>query len=397
MTDINNFLREWDETICSKTIQSPDINGIRLISIHKSKGLEFPYVLVPFCDWKLEMGDTLWCQPDEAPFNQLPLVPIDYSRSGMKGTIYEKDSEEEYSQTMVDNMNVLYVAFTRASEGLYVWGRRGGSGHRSTIIEQTLPLITGDPVDGQHKSLPDATIEGLDDDQDPIHFEYGFNEANRANEAYETNETNRANKANMSSTEDDKQLNVFLQKTVSLPLRIEVHEQKVAFKQSNQSREFAAQDDEQQQTNYIQLGSVLHNVFSTIRTRDDIDSALQRMELDGILYDSHLTRERIEEMIRKRIEQPRVAEWYSKKWTLYNECTILDVDEHGDVYERRPDRVMTDGEQIIVIDFKFGRPNEDYKNQVRTYMDLLTKMGHKNIKGYLWYVYSNKIEEVFSE
>jgi CRISPR/Cas system-associated exonuclease Cas4 (RecB family) len=172
-------------------------------------------------------------------------------------------------------------------------------------------------------------------------------------------------------------------------------DQKVAFKQSNLSRQFAASEDEEQQNNYIQLGSVLHNVFSTIRTKNDIDGALQRMELEGILYDQQLTREKIESLIRKRLSAPRVAEWYDAKWQLFNECSILNVDKQtGNVYERRPDRVMTDGHDVIVVDFKFGKPQAAYHEQVKEYMQLLSSMGCQHVKGYLWYVYSNKIDEV---
>jgi hypothetical protein len=90
-----------------------------------------------------------------------------------------------------------------------------------------------------------------------------------------------------------------------------------------------------------------------------------------------------------------VAEWYDEKWTLFNECTILNVDpKTGVVYERRPDRVMTDGKEMIVVDFKFGRKRDEYKDQVREYMQLLLSMGYHNVRGYLWYVYSNIIEEV---
>ena len=107
-TDLARFLKEWDENICSLTIQSPEINGIRIISIHKSKGLEFPYVFIPFCDWKMEHNDMLWCHPTEAPFNELPIVPIDYSQKGMKGTVYQADYDEEHQQNNVDNMNLLF-------------------------------------------------------------------------------------------------------------------------------------------------------------------------------------------------------------------------------------------------------------------------------------------------
>jgi predicted RecB family nuclease len=118
------------------------------------------------------------------------------------------------------------------------------------------------------------------------------------------------------------------------------------------------------------------------------------LEQEGILYDQDMTLGRITTMLRKRLENKRVADWFSNRWTTYNECAILSTNEQGDIVERRPDRVMTDGKQWVVIDFKFGRPRDDYHNQVREYMHLLNSMGHKDLHGYLWYVYSNKIEEV---
>ncbi len=362
LSDISSFLKEWEETLCAKTIQSADIKGIRLISIHKSKGLEFPYVFIPFCDWKMELGTTLWCKPTEPPFNELPLVPIDYSKGGMMGTIYEQDYLEESEQNKVDNMNLLYVAFTRAAKGLYVWGKEGSKGTRSEILENV-----GCNMDNIESAT--STEEGV------------------------------SVLPTLPKTEKEeektKEENVFLQEAEGIPLKIASLGQKVTFKQSNRSKEFANSEDEQQQTNYIQLGSILHNVFSTIRTRDDIDSALQRMELEGILYDKTITREKIENLIRKRLESPQVADWYNPRWQLFNECTILcRHPETGHVQERRPDRVMTDGERMIVVDFKFGRKKEEYNEQVREYMSLLQRMGRQDVRGYLWYVYSNEIEEV---
>ena len=110
-TDIDAFVREWDETICSKTIQNTSTDGIRILSIHKSKGLEFDHVLIPFCDWRLEHSDILWCQPKESPFDALPIVPVDYSAKQMMGTIYEPNYLDEHLQNTVDNLNLLYVAF----------------------------------------------------------------------------------------------------------------------------------------------------------------------------------------------------------------------------------------------------------------------------------------------
>ncbi len=364
-SNIYGFLKEWDTTLCGKNIQCPDVDGIRLISIHKSKGLEFDHVIIPFCDWKLELSDILWCKPTEEKFDQLPLVPIDYSQSGMMGTIYEKDYDQEHQQLVVDNLNLLYVAFTRAAKSLYVTGRRKATGCRSLLLEQVLPGL----------QLPDATLSGLDDEKAPIEFSMGtlpLSEEKSKDRSHDPNP--------------------FLRSSSLIPVEIESFDLKTSFKQSNQSKEFIHEDDDEmaQQTNYIKMGNVLHNLFAHIRTTDDIAPALQNMEMEGILYDANLTPQKIRDMITKRLADPRVAEWFSKRWTLYNECTILLP--NGE--ERRPDRVMTDGHETIVIDFKFGKQREEYHEQVREYMNLLSEMGHQNVKGFLWFVYSNKIVEV---
>ena len=372
-TDIQSFLNEWNESLYKKTIQSDEANGIRLISIHKSKGLEFDHVIIPFCDWTLEKqtDNIIWCQPQEAPFSDLPIVPIDYSQNKLIGTIYEQDYLHEHLQNTVDNLNLLYVAFTRAAKSLNVIGKRGAKNSRSALIEMCLPLVV--------EELPDAQLDGMENNQTAIVFTLG----EMASTAIPTDSTS----INSPSK------NPFLQESQPISVSIRNYDSKVDFRQSNRSRDFIMGDDIDQQHRYIQAGSVLHEIFSTIQTEKDIPEALQRLQFEGILYDEEMTAERISTMLRKRLSDPRVASWFSSRWTLFNECTILSV-ENGEVKEHRPDRVMTDGNEWIVVDFKFGHPDPEYHQQVRGYMDLLSSMGHQNVKGYLWYVYSNKIEEV---
>ena len=91
--------------------------------------------------------------------------------------------------------------------------------------------------------------------------------------------------------------------------------------------------DEIERLNYIQTGSVLHQIFSMIRTTEDIEDALKQLQFEGVLYDERITPERITSMLRKRLQDPRVADWFSSHWTLFNECTILTM-EDGEVKER---------------------------------------------------------------
>ena len=371
-TDIQSFLTEWEENLSKKTIQSDETNGIRLISIHKSKGLEFDHVIIPYCDWTLEKysDNIIWCKPNEAPFNDLPIVPIDYSPK-MMGSIYEKEYLHEHLQNTVDNLNLLYVAFTRAAKSLYVVGKRGAKNSRSALIELCLPLVA--------ESMPEAQLEGMENNEAAIVFEYGTCQTSQPELPSQNNEKESSNP--------------FLQKSEAISVSIRTYDSKVNFRQSNRSRDFIEGEDIDQQRRYIQAGSILHEIFSTIQTEKDIPEALQRLQFEGILYDEEMTAERITSMLRKRLSDPRVASWFSPRWTLFNECTILSV-EDGEVHEHRPDRVITDGDEWIVVDFKFGHPDPEYHTQVHRYMDLLSSMGHQNIKGYLWYVYSNKIEEV---
>ena len=315
--DIDSFLAAWDESLCGKTIQSEETNGVRILSIHKSKGLEYNYVICPFCDWQLE------------------------KQSG----------------------NFL---------GLYVFGKRGAKASRSGLIEQCLPLVA--------QEMPEAILSGLEEEKGILQFSL-------ASQASPASHASHASPASQ---------NPFLQPAEPVAVDFHYMESQVNFRQSNRSQAFieADESDEIERLNYIQTGSVLHQIFSMIRTTDDIEDALKQLQFEGVLYDEQITPERITAMLRKRLQDPRVADWFSPRWNLFNECTILTM-EDGEVKERRPDRVMTDGQHWVVVDFKFGSPKPEYGDQVREYMALIkTMQPEAEVNGYLWFVYSNKIEEV---
>lgn len=373
--DIDSFVEEWNDSIAAKTIQASAIDGIRIITIHQSKGLEFEHVVIPFCDWTLEKGNTIWCTPQVEPYNELPLIPVDFSASQMKGTIYEFDYNEEHLQNCVDNLNLLYVAFTRAASSLFVIAQRGTPSSRSYIVEQ---------------AITDIKLEGSSLDGDPsdkkaeLLFSYG---------ELEIVETNAKKKSD----------NIFTPEVENMNVDMATFSNKVEFKQSNKSRDFVADDDEntddddRKQLSYIKTGKILHYLFSTINTTDDIDTSLAQLEMDGLIEESDTNIKRLRDMLHKRFSNRQVADWFSSRWTLFNECTILDYDAATDtVREHRPDRVMKDEKtgEVVIVDFKFGSPRPEYVEQVNRYKALTQNMGYPNVKGYLWFVYSNRIEEV---
>ena len=386
-SDIEAFLQEWDANLHGKSIHCDGTDGIRLLTIHKSKGLEYDHVIMPYCDWQLEKSNTIWCTPQEEPYNELPLVPVDFSAGQMKQSIYEPDYHHEHLQNMVDNLNLLYVAFTRAGHNLYVFGKRATQNYRSSIIELSLDQVAEKLKKAQESISPlaedkEVPVEihglGTDSKTSDIVFTYGEPYIPKKKVVMEM-------KLNS---------NVFTLPSEMMETEIIVSSKMPEFKQSNKSRDLIVGDEEEeQQKYYIKMGTVLHSLFSTIRTHDDIDGALKQLELDGVLYDENITKEKVREMIRKRLESDKVNEWFSDRWEIFNECSIISMNK-GKMEVHRPDRVMKDENETIVVDFKFGKPRQEYHDQVKGYMDLLSGMGHPNVKGYLWYVYPNKIVEV---
>ena len=125
--NISNFRQWWDEQGKNLSVEIPeDIDAIRVLTIHKSKGLEFDAVIIPFCNWSMDHNprhdNYIWCHQPHWPFDAFDLIPLKYS-SRLKKTIFSGDYLEEFSKVHIDNLNLLYVAFTRAAKALLVNGQ----------------------------------------------------------------------------------------------------------------------------------------------------------------------------------------------------------------------------------------------------------------------------------
>lgn len=364
-SDLDGFIRYWDETLCAKTIPSGEMDGIRIFSIHKSKGLEFHTVLIPFCDWKLEnetYNQLVWCTAPEPPYNAIDLVPVNYS-STMAESVYRQDYLNERLQLWVDNLNLLYVAFTRAGKNLILWSKKDQKGTMAELLSAALPQVA-------------QAGEGSWDEEESI-YESG--------EVYPSEEENDNSQA----------LNKLAQKPVKLPVHMESMRHDIEFRQSNRSADFIAGVDEAKSSRrFINRGRLLHTLFSAIETEEDIDDAISRLVFEGIIGRTE-KEEEIRELTLRAFSQPQIKDWYSGSWQLFNECDII-WQENGELRNRRPDRVMMRGGTIVVVDFKFGKPNKKYNKQVQGYMDLLIRMGYdaNTISGYLWYVEEEIIEKV---
>lgn len=360
-SDIGSFISYWDKKLSLKTIPGGEIEGIRIFSIHKSKGLEFHTVLIPFCDWKLEnetINQLVWCNPTKAPYNAIDIVPVNYS-SIMAESVYRDDYLHERLQLWVDNLNLLYVAFTRAGKNLIIWSRKGQRGTMAELLANALPHVA--------KQL------GVNWDEDTP-FEQG--ELCLSEEKTAESVTNK-----------------LLQKPLKKTVKMQSARHDIKFRQSNRSSDFIrgiAEEDSYHRL--IDRGSLLHTLFSAVLTKEDVEPAIAQLIFEGVIGSKELEEE-VRAILTKALKHPQVQEWYTDGWQLFNECAII-YKENGKVYTRRPDRVMMKDNRVVVVDFKFGKPDKRYERQIQQYMNLLARMGHPHIEGYLWYVEEEEVQAV---
>ena len=383
-SELTSFLTYWNDTLYAKTIPSGEISGIRILSIHKSKGLEYHTVLLPFCDWKMEnetFNHMLWCKINEAdadkePFCELDLTPVNYS-SAMAESYFSDSYREERLQLWVDNLNLLYVAFTRACKNLIVWCKDEQKDTVSKLLRESIDCMKEIKMTCNMPELNEEYEEDKEENDEPIVYEYG--EICISSEKKKSDSTNRL---------------VAIPEAVNI--KIESLETEIDFKQSNRSADFIRGDEDEEEnlrSQYIRQGQLLHTLFASIDTKEDLTAAIERLLFEGVIESAEKAQE-IYEIAEKALNLDEVKDWYSGEWTLYNECSIIYNDEQGKMQTRRPDRVMMKDDEVVVVDFKFGKKKPEYSTQVREYMSLLSEMGYTDIKGYIWYVYSGELENV---
>lgn len=404
-SDLDTFIRYWDETLSAKTIPSGEMEGIRIFSIHKSKGLEFHTVLIPFCDWKLENetnNQLIWCAPPNAPFNALDIVPVNYSPA-MAESVYRDDYLHERLQLWVDNLNLLYVAFTRAGKNLIIWSKKEQKGTMSELLANALPEVAKANDTGWNDDAPFETGT-LYADASSAQEE----QAKRKNRFKKETVTEEVpvqrdlfeNTDNVAPTEKEVPSSINIKNPLSeKPKKLSVHMESmrhdIEFRQSNRSADFIEGLGEEESNNrFIDRGRLLHTLFSSIETAVDIDMAIDRLVFEGIIGKPETEKE-IRSLTHKAFSLPQIQDWYSGSWQLFNECDII-WQENGELQTRRPDRVMMRDGKVVIVDFKFGKKSKKYNKQVSGYMQLLTRMNYPatNIEGYLWYVSDGELEQV---
>jgi ATP-dependent exoDNAse (exonuclease V) beta subunit len=365
--DIHSFLVYWEEELALKTIPAGGgIDGVRAMTIHKSKGLQFHTVLIPYCTWELnpQKNPIVWCDRKK-DFYELELLPVNYSDK-MKNTVFSKEYQYETSLSWLDNLNLLYVAFTRAEQNLIVFGK-----HKKTFSGLEHIKTVSDLLQGTLPSLEGSW------ESDSLHYELGAL-------------TNKHDK--QEKVEDN------LLKQTPPPLPVDFISEafpagKSIFKQSNKSRDFI-RSDSSSNGKYVERGNVMHALFAAIHTMDDIEKAVNRLVFEGLILPAE--KEDYVCNVRSCIRNSKTEDWFSTGYTVYPEFSIL-VKENGEITTKRPDRVLLSDNHTLVIDYKFGESRRSHEKQVKEYVSLLQTMNYPNVEGYIWYVEKGEIIPVKNE
>jgi ATP-dependent exoDNAse (exonuclease V) beta subunit len=339
---IADFLNYWNKNKDKFSIPSPEgKNAIRIMTIHKSKGLEFPVVIMPFADedYARKPKDKLWLDAEQETFG-LPKVLIDNSSSVENfgeeaATVFQEKKQEE----LLDNINVLYVALTRAEEQLYV-------------ISQYLEPNK----EGQYPyNTASFFIEYLIAIQvyNPSILEYEFgNKAKLSEVVSVTDETNTI--PTISHVLDPKNI-------------------KIA------QREALMWGTHQQEA--IEYGNIIHEILSSIKSASDIDLAILNAIENGLITTNQ--KEIVLKSIQEIVNNKELESYFSHGNEILNEQAI--IQKEGKTV--KPDRmVLTKNNEVYLLDYKTGTHNQKYQLQLESYQNAIEKMGLKVTKKALVYI-----------
>lgn len=354
ISDLNSFLDFWQNEGHKKSISAAETpDAIKVLTIHKSKGLEFPVVIIPFCNWSIlpMTNETLWMQTKTQPFDALPTLPINYEKI-LEESVFEDQYTTENYKTLVDNINLLYVAFTRPETTLFGFLIDSGNQNNSgDLIKNTLDKLLDQPE-----------MEGIKFNPENRSYEFGV-------------------MAPISNTHIEGTNTVVFsgdEKLAKLP----------KIKVSSYARKHL--EDSEQIPDAAKLGRILHATMEKISTVDDIDQAIALTIQEGLL--SANDGNEIKAHINQSLSNPKVSSWFKPGQQILKEIDI--ITKGG--YVNRPDRVVFSKTEVAVIDYKFGasEENEKHLKQIKSYISLIQNMGHENVKGYLWYIMEDLVISV---
>ena len=359
-SDLSAFLDWWMQTGCNKSITTPaEQDAILIMSIHKSKGLGKPAVILPYASWDLDLSprsnDIIWCEPQEPPFkvnisnpdstgedlSQNILLPISLNKD-LDKTIFNADYKEERERVVIDNLNTAYVAFTRAKEVLIIMVPKPEKAEGTGLKERLLQYCT-------EQGNPAGLILG----EWPRSGDFS---------------TERKQSPSASSS-----LASGIVHPTRLPNLTILH------------------DPAKPDITAKEKGNYIHAVMQEIRTADEAPQVISDLYARGSIDETIISEPQMQQTIARILAMPEVAPWFKHGLQVLNELTIMNTDG----LQERPDRiVITPDGHATVIDFKTGSNHPGYRRQVARYMRLLKQLGYSSVSGFLLFIKDESIVEV---
>lgn len=344
--DISSFLEWWERVKDKKTIQiSDDNNAVKIMTIHKSKGLEFPVVIIPFLGWDLDHSSNndniLWCVGgNNGVYKDLPVLPLRYS-SNLANTYWAMEYYDEKLKAFLDSLNLLYVGFTRGINAVIAFGKLPQRDKKTGLHDLTNVKL---------KTIGDfvlSTIKGFSGfDQSTFNYQHGSwsKPKEKTNPEVDEFELSRYHS------------HPWRQK-VDIQMKDTLDAERNVFSEATQ------------------MGIKIHDLISRVKYKKDLLRIVDSLE---------------KEVIVKVIQDPKIESWFDEKWLVDTEVTMLLPS--GDF--KRIDRINRSESETIIIDFKTGIPRQKDRNQVTEYMKLMTEMGYKGVSGQLIYLADMSVESV---
>lgn len=363
-SNIHHFLKWWDKVGPGLSISSPDnIDAIRVITIHKSKGLQFPCVLIPMFDWNFDQSSIEWIETagfkDKLPKGVAipPIVPV---KRDNKRTLFDKEFKKIARSNIMDSLNKTYVACTRAQYELIIYTEN----NKELGLQLSQFLET---CRNNNNGIAPTPTENCDPD---VVYELG-------------KPMLRSDIPALNS--DDNALPDNVESRIMPPYSVvsDVDRWKLT------SPDIII--DVRGTTRWV--GEMLHKVMERVRTPKNLKKAFGRALHRGMIteeeHDEYLA------LLSKRLADPRVADWFANDNRLMLERSVT-IGGNG---QKRPDRVvMKPNGEIIIVDYKFGDRSDDndtkYKRQVAGYKRAVCDaLGCRPgcVSGYVWYIHSGDI------